>query len=107
MSFFLYASESWTLTVDTERRIKAVELRRFRKLLNVSYHITNEDVKRRIRRAIGPHTDLLTLAKQRKLNWYRSSILAKTILLGTVQSGRRRGRRGKRWEDNIRVCTGK
>ena len=33
----------------------------------------------------------------------RSSGLAKTILQGTVQGGRRRGRHRKRWEDNTRV----
>ena len=29
-----------------------------------------------------------------------------TILLGTVKGERRQGRQGKRWEDNIRGCTG-
>ena len=32
--------------------------------------------------------------------------LAKTILQGTVQGGRRRGRQRKRWEDNIKEWTG-
>ena len=32
--------------------------------------------------------------------------LAKTILQGTVQGGRRRGRQSKRWEDNIKEWTG-
>ena len=54
--------------------------------------------------------DLLTSVKRRKLKWYghvtRSSGLAKTILLGTVQGGRRRGRQRKRWEDNIKEWTG-
>ena len=36
----------------------------------------------------------------------RSSGLAKTILQGTVQGGRKRGRRRKRWEDNITEWTG-
>ena len=45
-----------------------------------------------------------------KLKWYRhvtqSSGLAKTILQGTVQGGRRRGRQRKRWEDNIKEWAG-
>ena len=112
MSIFLYACESWTLTAETERRIKAVEMRCFRRLLGISYkdHITNEEVKRRIESEIGPYTDLLTTVKQRKLRWYghvtRSQGLAKTILQGTVEGGRRRGRQRKRWEDNIREWTG-
>ena len=60
--------------------------------------------------AIGPYEDLLTTVKRRKLKWYghvtRSSGLAKTILQGTVQGGRRRGRQRKRWEDNIKEWTG-
>ena len=32
--------------------------------------------------------------------------LAKTILQGTVEGGRRQGRQRKRWEDNIREWTG-
>ena len=54
----------------------------------------------------GPHEDLLTIVKRRKLQWYghvsRSSGLAKIILTG----GRRQGRQRKRWEDNIREWTG-
>jgi hypothetical protein len=109
---FLYACESWTLTADLEKRIQATEMRCFRKILGISYkdHVTNEEVRRRIRQAIGPHEDLLTTVKKRKLQWYghvsRTSGIAKTILQGTVQGGRKRGRQKKRWEDNIREWTG-
>ena len=52
----------------------------------------------------------LTSVKKRKLKWYghvtRSSWLDKTILQGTVQGGRRRGRQRKRWEENIKEWTG-
>ncbi|GFO43732.1 transcription factor adf-1 [Plakobranchus ocellatus] len=77
-------------------------------LLGISYkdHTTNEEVSRRIINAIGPHVDLLTIVRQQKLKWYghatRSSGLAKTIMQGTVNEGRRRGRQKKRWDDNIR-----
>ena len=73
-------------------------------------HVTNEEVKIIIRNTIGPHEDLLTFVERHKLKWYwhitRSSRLAKTILKGTVQGGRRRGRRRKRWEDDIKERTG-
>ena len=77
------------------------------KILCISYkdHVTNGEVHAKIQRAIGPHEDLLTIVKSRRLQWYghvsRSSGLAKTILQGTVKGGRRRGRQRKRWEDNI------
>ena len=108
-SIFLRACESWTLTAELQR--KAVEMRCYGKTLHISYtdHVNNEEVRAKIQQAIGPHEDL-TIVKRRKLQWYghvsRSSGLAKTILQGTVKGGRRRGRRRKRWEDNIREWTG-
>ena len=73
-------------------------------------HVTNEEVRAKIQQAIGPHEDVLTILKRRKLQWYghvsRSSGLAKTIFQGTVKGGRRQGRQRKRWEDNISERTG-
>ena len=72
--------------------------------------MVNEEVRAKIQQAIGPHEDLLTIVKRRKLQRYghvsRSSGLATTILQGTVKWGRRQGRQMKRWEDNIREWTG-
>ena len=63
----------------------------------------------KIQQAIGPHEDLLTIVKRRKLQWYghasRSSSLTKTILQGIVKGGRRQGRQKKRWEDKIKEWT--
>ena len=55
-----------------------------RKVLRLSYkdHVTNEEVRAKIQQAI------------------------ETILQGTVKGGRRQGRQKKRWENNIRECTG-
>ena len=71
MSIFLYVCETWTTTADIERRIQALEMRRFRKLLGISYrdHITSDEVKTRIGNAIGPYEDL-TSVKRHKLKWY-------------------------------------
>ena len=105
-SIFLYACESWTLTAELQRRIQAMEMRCYRKILHISYkdHVT------KIQQAIGPHEDFLTIVKRHKLQWYghvsRSSDLAKTILQGTVKWGRRQCRERMRWEDNIREWTG-
>ena len=111
-STFLYACESWTLTAQIERRIQALEMRCYRRLLNISYkdHVTNEEVRNRIQKAIGVHDDLLTVVKKRKLRRYghisRSSGMTKTILQGKVKGARKRGRQKKRWEDNIKKWTG-
>ena len=72
-----------------------MEMRCYSKILRISCkdHVTNEEVQAKIQQAIGPHKDLLTIAKRRKWQWYGhvslSSGLAKTILHGTVKGGRR------------------
>ena len=82
-SIFLYACESWTLTAELQRGIQAMEMRCYRKILRISYKdsATNEEIRAKIQQAIGPHEDLLTTVKRRKLQWYdhvsRSSGLAK------------------------------
>ena len=85
-----------------------MEMRCHRKILRISYkdHVTNEEVCTKIQQSVGPHEDLLTVVKRRKLqsceHVSRSSGLAKTILQGRVKGGRRQGRQSKRWEDDIR-----
>ena len=85
-SIFLYAFESWPLTAELQRRIQAMEMRCYRKILHISYkdHATNEEVRAKIQQVIGPHEDLLTIVKRHKLQWYghvsRPSGLAKPIL---------------------------
>ena len=87
-------------------------MRCYRKILRISYkdHVTNEEVRAKIQQTVGPHEDLPTNVKRRKLQWYghvsRSSGLSKTTLQGTVKGGRRRGKQRRRWEDNIREWTG-
>ena len=62
-SIFLYAGESWTLTAELQRKIPAIEMRCYRKILHISYkdHVTNEEVCAKIQWAIGSHEDLLTI----------------------------------------------
>ena len=84
-AIFLYTCESGTLTAEPQKRIRAMEMRCYRKALRVLYkdHVANEEICAKIQQAIGPHEDLLTIVKKRQLKWYghvsRSSCLAKTI----------------------------
>ena len=53
-SIFVYACESWTLTAELQRRIQAMEMRCYRKILHISYndHVTYKKVRAKIQQAI-------------------------------------------------------
>ena len=80
-----------TAGLKKKQQIQAMEMRCYRKILQISYkdHVTNEEVRAKMQQAIGPHKDLLAIVKKRKLQLYshvsRSSGLAKTILQSTVK----------------------
>ena len=82
---FLYACETRTHTTELQRRIQAMEMRFYRKILHISYkdHVTDKEVRAKIQQAIGPQGDLTTV-KRRKLKQYghfsRLSGLTKTVL---------------------------
>ena len=61
----MYACESWTLTAELQKRIQAMEMRCYRKILQISYkdHVTNEEVRAKTQQTIEPHEDLLTIVK--------------------------------------------
>ena len=52
-SVVLYACESWILTAELQRRIQAVEMRCYRKILSVSYkhRVTNGEVRAKTQQA--------------------------------------------------------
>ena len=87
-SIFLYAAE-------LQRRMQAMEMRCYSKILHISYkdHLTNEEVRAKIQQETGPHEDLLTNVKRRKLQRYghvsRSPGLAKTILQRHSERGKK------------------
>ena len=94
-SIFLCVCESRTLTAQLQRRIQAMKMKRYRKILRISYtdHVTNEEVRAKIQQAMGPHEDLLTIVKRRKLQWYghvsRSLGLAKNHLARHSERGKK------------------
>ena len=54
--------ESWFLTEEPEERKQALEMKCYRRLLNITYkdHVTKEDVRRKIKAAFGKYDELLT-----------------------------------------------
>ena len=128
ISILLYACETWTLTIELQR-IKAMEMRCYRRLLHISYkdHITNELVCKKYKQPsvltkiyylldplracshIRPRR-YINNCEKRKLRWFGHVIrsrsgLYKKVVQGTVPGNRKKGRQKKRWEDNIRDWT--
>ena len=111
VSILLYGCEAWTILAETEKKVQAFENKCLRKLLGIHYweHKTNEFVRHKVTSILGPQETLLQMIKRRKLAWFghvaRHDSLTKTVLQGTVEGGRRRGRQRKSWTDNIREWT--
>ena len=101
-----------TLTAELQRRIWAMKVRCYHKILRISYkdHVTSEEVCAKIQQAMRLHEDLLTIMKRHKIRWYvhvsHSSGLAKTILQGRVKGGRKQSGQKKGKKDNIKEWTG-
>ena len=53
-TIFLHVYESWTLTAELQRRLRAMEMRCYRKILRISNkdHVTNAKVCAKIQQAI-------------------------------------------------------
>ena len=108
ISIFLSACETLTFITEFQRRIQAMEMRCYRIILSISYteHVTNEEIRNKIKHEIDSYEDMPTTVKRMKLKLYghvsRSSGVSETILRETVNGGRRRGDQRKRWKVNIK-----
>ena len=102
-SIFLYACESWTLTAEIQRRTQAMEMRCYRKILHVSYkdHVNSEEVRAKIQQAIGPHEDLLTIVKRRKLQWYGHVSLSSGLAKNHFSRYSERGKKTRQTEEEV------
>ena len=93
---------------DSDERIQVFETKCLRKLLRTSHleHKTDDWVRSKINSLVSLQESLLATVKRRKLAWFghvtRPDSLSKTILQGTLEGGRRRGRQRKCWMDNIK-----
>ena len=111
LSILLYGCESWTMTAETTRRIQTFETKCYRRLLGISWsdRKTNEFVLAKVAELAGPQEPLLATVKRRKLTWFghvtRHNNLPKTVLQGTLEGGRKRGRQMKCWMDNVKEWT--
>ena len=102
----MYGCESWTIKKAECRRIDAFKLWRWRRLLRVSW--TARRSNQSILKEINPEYSLegLMLKLKLKLQYFghlmqRTGSFEKTLMLGKIEGGRRRGQQRVRWLDGI------
>ena len=100
----MYGCESWTIKKAERRRIDAFELWCWRRLLGFPW--TARRSNQSILKEISPGCSLEGLMLKLKLQYFgylmlRTDSLEKTLMLGKIEGGRRRGRQRMRWLDGI------
>ena len=100
----MYGCESWTIKKAECRRIDAFELWCWRRLLRVPW--TARRSNQSILKEISPGYSLVGLILKLKLQYFghlmwRADSFEKTLMLGKVEGGRRRGWQRMKWLNGI------
>ena len=100
----MYGCKSWTVKKAEPWRIDAFELWCWRRLLRVPW--TAKRSNKPILKEISPGCSLVGLMLKLKLQYFghlmqRADSLEKTLMLGKIAGGRRRGQQRLRWLDYI------
>ena len=100
----MYGCERWTIKKGEWQRTNAFELWCWRRLLKVPW--TARRLNQSIVKEISPEYSLKGLMLKVKLRYFdhlmqRTNSLEKTLMLGKIEGGRKRGRQRMRWLDGI------
>ena len=100
----MYGCESWTIKKAEHQRIDAFELWYWRRLLRVPW--TARRSNQSILKEISPEYSLEGLMLKLKHQYFghlmrRADSFEKTLMLGRIEGGRRRGQQQMRWLDGI------
>ena len=100
----MYGCECWTIKKAEHQRIDAFELWCWRRLLRVPW--TARRCNQSILKEISPEYSLEWLMLKLKVQYFghlmwRTESFEKTLMLGTIEGRRRRGRQRVRWLDGI------
>ena len=103
-SVVMYRCESWVIKKVERQRIDAFELWCWIRLLRVPW--TSRRSNQSILKEINPEYSLEGLKLKLKLQHFghlmqRTDSLEKTLMLGKIEGGRRRGRQRMTWLDGI------
>ena len=104
----MYGSESWTIKKAECWRIDAFELWCWKRLLRVPW--TARRSNQSVLKEISPEHSLEGLMLKLKLQSFghliwRTDSFEKTLMLGKIEGGRRRGKQRMRWLDGITNST--
>ena len=105
----LYGSEIWTIKKNDLKKLVVIEMRCYRKVLNITWKdkIRNEDVLLRISSYKFKPKRILARITESQLSWFghvcrmSNRRLPKRAFLEMVPRTNRQGRPRKRWEDDI------
>ena len=100
----MYGCESWTIKKAEHQRIDAFELWCWRRLLRLPW--TARRSNQSILKEVSPEYSLEGLMLKLQLQYFghlmqRSDSFEKTLMLGKIEGGRRRGWQRIRWLDGI------
>ena len=100
----MYGCESWTIKKAECQRIDAFELSCWRRLFRVPW--TAKRYNQSILKKMSPEYSFEGLMLRLKLQYFghliqRSNSFEKTLMMGTIESRRRRGWQRMRWLDGI------
>ena len=100
----IYGCESWSIKKAEHRRIDAFELWYWRRLLRVPW--TAGRSNQSILKEISPEYSLEGLMLKLKFQYFghlmrRADSFEKTLMLGKIEGGRRKGRQWMKWLDGI------
>ena len=100
----MYGYDSWTINKAEHRRIDAFELWCWRRLLRVPW--TARRSNQSILKEISPGRSLVGLMLKLQLQYFghlmqRADSFEKTLMLGKIESRKRRGWQRMRWLDGI------
>ncbi len=115
----LYGCESWTLTKGSERKLRAFEMKCYRRLLGISWkeRKTNENVLKKVKDCLDVENleMMIDMVKSRKLKFFGhqmrrdgcGGMMIRSVIEGIVEGKRSRGRPNKEWNDDLKEWSGR
>ena len=112
-STLLYACERWTVNKNNERKIRAFEMKTYRRILGISWKEkkTNEWVRSKVRRIYGfKKENFIDTVKRRKFKFFghvvRRGGMARAVMEGGIEGRNCRGRPMGSWMGNLKEWSG-